>query len=105
MTGQRLVYRCAPDITWVRDAGQTLLVDAGRGQSWSLRGAAAAMWDFVALGYQHDKIVCFLSLMLKVSRDEAKRTLVTTLRGWQVEGIVQMIGDSKCGQSGDQRRL
>lgn len=96
-----ICYRCAPDITWVRDAGQVLLVDADKGLSRSLRGVEAAIWDFLTLGYRYAKIIRFLSVILKVSKDEAKRTLVATLRGWQDEGIVQVLGDGCRGKSGD----
>ena len=94
-------YRCSPDITWVRDAGQTLLVDAQRRLFWSLEGAEAAVWDWLTLAYPYDKIVHFLSLLLSATTGEAQRMLVETLRSWQVRGILQVMGDSRHGQPGD----
>jgi hypothetical protein len=101
MAGQGLVYRCAPGITWLRDADQILLVDADRGLFWSLGGVAATTWDFLTLGYRCERIVRFLSLILGASKDEAERTLVAVLRDWQDEGIVQAMGDDERGQPGD----
>jgi hypothetical protein len=102
MSGNRLTWRCAPDITWVRDAGQILVVDSQRGLSWSLQGAEAATWDWLTLAYPYDKIVRFLSLLWGASTDDARRMLVTTLRGWQDKGIVQVMGDGGLGEPGDQ---
>lgn len=101
----RLIYRCAPAITWLRDADRTLLVDAERGQSWPIHGVEAAIWDFLTLAYPYEKIVHFLSLLMTASSAEAERTLLAALRGWQRTGIVQIVKEGERGQSGDQRRL
>jgi hypothetical protein len=94
-------YFCAPTMTWVQDANQTFLVDADGGRFWSLRGVEAAIWDLLSLGYGYEKVARFLSLMLRVSEDEAESALSATLRRWQDEGIVQVMRDSGHGQPGN----
>jgi hypothetical protein len=100
-----LTCRCAPSIAWLRDDGQTLLVDAEREQFWSIHGVEAAIWDFLALAHPYEKIVRFLSLLMTASTDEAERTFLAVLRDWQRTGIVQVVKEGERGQSGDQRRL
>lgn len=92
MTAGRYVYRCAEGVTWVRDAAQIFVVDATGELSCSLHGAAAAVWDFLALGYPYEKIVHFLSLLLGLAADEARAELISMLCGWQDAGIVQVVG-------------
>ncbi len=105
MNSKGITYRCAPDITWVRDSGQTLLVDAQTRQSWSLRGAEVAMWDWLTLAYPYEKLIRFISLLLRAPADDAKRMLLTTLLGWQDAGIVEIARENNCGESGDQCRM
>jgi hypothetical protein len=97
-----LVYDCASDITWVRDADRILLVDAKKEQFWSLQGVEAAMWDWLTLAYPYEKIVRFLSLLSRVPAGEAERKFLTTLRGWQELGIVQAVEEKNRGEPGDQ---
>jgi len=100
-----ICYRCAPAVTWVRDADQTLLVDAEGGGHWSLRGAEAAVWDWLVLAYPYERIVRFLSLLLRVPAGQVGKVLCSTLLAWQDAGIVQAVGESYRGKPGDQRRL
>ncbi len=93
----RLIYHCAPAITWLRDADQTLLVDAERGRLWAIRGVEAAIWDFLTFAYPYEKIVHFLSLLMRASIDEAERTFLAALRGWHRRGIVQVVKESERG--------
>ncbi len=99
--GTWLAYRCAPAIAWLRDAGQILLIDVDTGQSWRIRGVEAAIWDFLTLAYPYARIVRFVSLLLRTPIDEAERTLLATLHGWQSAGIVQTIRKDDCGEPGD----
>ena len=86
--GGLLVYRCAPDITWVKDAGQTILVSADTGCSWFLGGWQAAVWDLLCLGYRTSEIVRFLALLLDLQPKAARCELVVTLKEWEGKGIV-----------------
>ncbi len=99
--GEWLTYRCAPAITWLREANQILLVDVERGRFWFIHGLEAAIWDFLALAYPYEKIVRFLSLLLRTSTGEAEKTLLAALRGWQGLGIVQIVEEGKREQSVD----
>lgn len=98
-------FRCTPNITWVKDTDQILLIDTDNGQSRSLCGTEAAVWSFLTLGYRYEKIGHFLSFMLKISEDEARKALIAMLREWQDEGIVQVRGDDRRGEPGNQRGM
>ena len=86
--GTVLVYRCAPDIVWVKDAGQTILVDGEAGCSWLLSGWKAAVWDLLSLGYLAGDIIRFLALLLDIPPETARGTLVSILDEWEGNGMV-----------------
>jgi len=96
-------FRCTPNIAWVKDADQILLIDTDTGQSWSLCGTEAAVWSFLTLGYRYEKIGHFLSLMLKIPDGKARKALMAMLHEWQDKGIVQVMGDNWRGEPGNQR--
>ena len=95
---RRLVYTCAPSIIWVRDADQTLLVDQETKQSWSLRGVSAVIWDLLAVGYSHQRIVPLLSLLISLPVEEVERDLTKVLGKWLDEGIVQASREAQDGE-------
>ena len=86
--GTVLVYRCAPDIVWVKDVGHTILVDGEAGCSWLLSGWKAAVWDLLSLGYLTGDIIRFLALLLDVPPETAQGTLVSILDEWEGNGMV-----------------
>jgi len=88
------VYRCAPEVAWVRDAGRVLLVDPARGRTWSLGGVEAAIWDWLVLGYGYEEIARYLSLIFRTSKEEAGRALLGVLLCWQDGRIVQVSEES-----------
>lgn len=100
-----LTYCCAPAVAWLRDADQILLVDPARKQFWPIRGAEAAIWDFMILAYPYEKIVRFLSLLLGTSTGEAKKIFLAVLRDWQRRGVIQVVEENKRGESGNHDRL
>ena len=102
MSDLPLIYRCSPAIVWVRDAGQILLVDREAEQSWSLHDAEAVIWDLLTVGYSYEKITQMLSLTLSLSVEQADRALSDVLRNWRDAGIVQVSGDDKNGEPGNQ---
>lgn len=83
-----LVCRCAPDIVWVKDAGQTILVDGEAGCSWLLSGWKAVVWDLLSLGYLAEEIVRFLTLLLDIPPETARGRLLTILDEWEGNGMV-----------------
>jgi hypothetical protein len=91
-------YRCAPGIVWVRDAEQAILVDEERGRDWRLEGVEAAIWDWLAGGYDAVRIAHFLALATGIPVAEAWRSLRAVIEGWQAEGILEGNG---CDQPGD----
>ena len=91
-----LAYRCAPGIVCVKDATQTILVNAKTGSSWLLASWDAAVWDLLCLEYQTEDIVRFLSLLLGVTPQAADRRLRDTLDQWEDNGVV-------CSAAGDNR--
>ena len=86
--GTVLVYCCAPDIVWVKDAGQIILVDGKAGRSWLLSGWKAAAWDLLSLGYLAGDISRFLALLLDVTPETACGTLTSILDEWEGNGMV-----------------
>jgi len=95
---RRLIYTCAPSIIWVRDADQMLLVDQETKQSWSLRGVSAVIWDLLAVGYSHQRIVPLLSLIISLPIEEVEQSFTKVLEKWLDEGIVQASREAKDGE-------
>jgi hypothetical protein len=91
-------YHCAPGIVWARDAEETILVDEARGRAWRLAGVEAAIWDWLAGGYDTGRIAHFLALATGVPEAGAWRSLKTIIGGWEEEGILEGNG---CDQPGD----
>ncbi|MBN1936022.1 MAG: hypothetical protein JW934_15240 [Anaerolineae bacterium] len=87
-----IVYLCAPDIEWVRDKDQTILVDK-RGQSWSLEGIEAAAWDWLVLGYSYKDMVRFM----RVAFENQTPDVAMILSHWHDVGILQAAGDDRVG--------
>jgi len=102
---QGRTYHCSPAIVWVKDADQTLVVDGESGQSWTLRGAEAVVWDLLAVGCRYRKIVELLALTLSLSPKQADQSLSSMLRKWRAAGIVQVSGANRHGEPGNQHRL
>ncbi len=92
-----LVYHCAPDIVWVKDADQTILVQEGTGRSWLLSSWQATVWDLLSLGYLADEIVYFLALLLEVPPETARDRLLPIINEWQVNGVLCDAAGGRCG--------
>ena len=92
-----LTYRCAPGIVWVKDATQTILVNADTGSCWQLGGCDAAVWDLLCLGYQTVEIVRFLAPLLDITPAAAGRRLWDTLDQWEDNGVVRGTVEGNCG--------
>ena len=90
-------YRCAPGVVWVKDATQTILVNADTGSSWRLGGCDAAIWDLVCLGYQTEEIIRFLALLLDITPKAAGSRLRDTLHQWEDSGVVCGTVEGNCG--------
>lgn len=90
-------YRCAPTVVWVKDAGQTILVEEAGRNSWILRGEEAAIWDWLTLNHPFERIVRFLSVISGTSADEARKALLAILQRWEKAGIVQTAEGNRCG--------
>ena len=85
---RNLSYRCSPTILWLRDAEQTLLVDRGRGLSWSLGGVEAVVWDWLAVGRTYEQLVEMLALTLSLPGTDARCQLDRILQRWLAAGIL-----------------
>lgn len=81
-------YRCAPAIVWVKDSGQTILVESESERCWIMRGVEAMVWDLLTLNYTFEGIVHFLSVMLEIPVDKASGDLWAILQGWEDAGIL-----------------
>ena len=82
-------YRCAPAIVWVKDLGQTVLVERESERRWFIHSTEAMVWDLLTLDYAFESIVRFLAVMLEIPVDNAQGTLLAILHGWEELGIVQ----------------
>lgn len=100
-----IVYHCAPTVCWVKDTGQTILVEEQNGQSWSLCGLEAVVWDLLVLEYPADRIVEFLAALLDEPHERAKEGLRSILQRWEEIGLLKATGKGSRGQSGSQRRV
>ena len=85
---QGAVFRCAPSIVWVKDSGQTILVERESERWWIIRGVEAVVWDLLTLNYPFQGIVRFLAVMLEIPLDEAMGNLWAILREWGDAGIL-----------------
>ncbi len=93
MSGEEAgTYVCAPAIGWVKDLGQTLLVDDEGQQSWVLHGMDAAIWDLLALGYSLERTADFVAVLSTISRNEASMRLLATIQRWEEAGILLVPG-------------
>ena len=90
-------YDCAPTITWVKDASQTIVVEGRGKRCWTLRGVDAVIWDLLTLNYDFARMVDFLARLSEGSREKAAVTLLTTFRHWEKEGIVTACGEGHDG--------
>ena len=86
--GTGLVFRSAPDVVWVKDSELTLIVDAGRGTSWSLSGTDQAIWDLLTLGYAMEALIEFASQFLGQPPAEASATILAKCQEWAVAGLL-----------------
>jgi hypothetical protein len=95
--GVALAYCCAPGVVWVKDAGQTILVEQEGERGWMLRGVEAAAWDLLTLGYPFAETVHLISVLLDISPEDAGSTLMAMLRKWEGAGFMRSTGDNSRG--------
>ncbi len=96
------IYGCPPQLTYVKDNAQTLLIDLETDCFWTLRGIDETIWDLISLDYSFDSIVKMLSLVLFISTIEADSLLRTTLCRWKEQGIIRVIAKEDNGQPAHQ---
>lgn len=83
-------YRSAPGVIWLKDAGQTIVVDEAAGRSWALRGLDAAMWDLLVLGYSFRQAARLLALLADLPQGKARSALSAMLQRWESEGLLSL---------------
>jgi hypothetical protein len=96
-SNEPLAYDCAPAITWVKDASQTIVVEGQGKRWWTLHGVDAVIWDLLTLNYDFARMVDFLAKLSEGSRERAAMTLLATVRYWEKEGIVAASGEGSDG--------
>ena len=99
--GGTVTYCCTPSIVWLRDKDAVFLVDPEQDRSWSIKGTDAAIWDWLTLGHCCERTAILLSLILRISEDEARQVICETLHRWQGMGIVIGTEAGRRGQPGD----
>ncbi len=80
---------CPDHVRWVNDAGQILVIDERRGVLHTLRGAEAAVWDWLALAYPSPALVEMLAALLALPPGEAAARLEAILAAWRSAGLLE----------------
>jgi hypothetical protein len=83
-----LEYRCSPSILWLKDADQTILIDSENGETWSLRGVEAVIWDLLTLNYTSQMIAGVLPLLTGQAGAEPWSTFRALVQAWEKAGIL-----------------
>jgi hypothetical protein len=91
------VFESAPGILWLKDAGQTLVVDPDAGSCRALTGVEATIWDLLALGYPHARLTATLAVVLSVAPGEAADRLAGIVRGWAEAGLLRAVKEDGDG--------
>lgn len=86
-----VTYQPKSSIRYVVETDQTRLIDEQRGLSWSLQGGEATIWDLLNSGYPYQKIVHFISLLSDLSVVNAEKVVLTALRTWAAQGILEIM--------------
>lgn len=87
-----LTLRCAPAVVWVKEADGTLVVNPEKGSSRWLLGTEQAIWDLLTLGYPLEGVTQFVSTLLGVSSEAARRTVLGTCLEWETAGLLRVEG-------------
>lgn len=83
-----LTFCCNEAVVWVKDAEQILVVDTQSQRHRALRDREAVIWELLAVGYPHEKLVQMLSLVFSLVPAEAERVLAEAVHRWCEEGLV-----------------
>jgi len=89
-------FRSADGIVWVKDADRTILINEESGETCTLLGVDAAIWDLFCLGYRFECAVHFLGALLGLPHGRAAELLRSTADAWCEAGWLRRAG----GQEG-----
>ena len=95
---QPLRYYCSPAIVWVKDADQTLVVDRATGQSWSMRGTEAVVWELLTVGHSRSRAAQLLSLILSVPARGGRHTLADVVQRWRDANLIEVCEEAVGGK-------
>jgi hypothetical protein len=88
---QTVILACPTSIRWVKDADQILVVEERRGRLVVLRGAEAAVWDWLTLRYSYPQLVNLLAALQAIPGDEAESLLIEMLSAWQSSDLLEIL--------------
>jgi len=83
-------FTCPAHIKWVTDADQVLIVDEVRNQSHILEGEEATIWNWLALGYSHQRVIPMIAALWSVEAQTAEEELIRKLKGWNENGLLEL---------------
>jgi hypothetical protein len=85
-----VICRPAPGVRWaVEDDG--ILLDDGAGQVAKLGYPEAAIWDLMARGYRHAKLVELVTHIAGLDATAAGALVAECLRRWTARGVLQRL--------------
>lgn len=87
-TTARIVYTCPPNIQWVKDTYQIVVIDERTNTSIILTDAKAAVWSWLSLRYPNHRLLDGLAPLLKLPQAEAENWLRVTLDDWYGQGLL-----------------
>lgn len=82
-------YACAPDIVWTHNGDHLLVVARESGQSWTLRGSEALLWEWLCLGHPTHTLIALLAAVDALSGEAAADQIAHTIRHWQAAHLVE----------------
>jgi hypothetical protein len=84
-----MVYRNAPELMWVQEAGHILVVNPATGAAQRLIGQEAAVWDWFNSGHASATVTHLLALAFDLAAPEAQAVLDQMLARWLTAGLVE----------------
>ncbi|MBP7998232.1 MAG: hypothetical protein KA314_29255 [Chloroflexi bacterium] len=86
--GSLTVYRCPASVLWVQDAAALIVVNETTQMTYRLEGFAAALWNWLALGYAYPRLMAFVMAWYALPASQARDLLQKQLDLWQEAGLL-----------------
>ena len=84
-----MVIQPADGIRWAGDNGFLCVVDENKGCEYRLAGFEAALWSWLVLAYDYNKVGRFAQVWLGVPLSEAENKVRNVIQEWLSGGLVK----------------